>query len=505
MLSAELLTHEDGWGVSIRQARIASGIVQVYEHTLPEELRAAEAEAVRAGEQATKDGQRALRSLIVRAGVDRRALCADVAAQEEVIDSLQARVRDQDRDGEGFRTVTHERAARLLSATNAEAANGRILRNSLRDADLAYTQLQQDSRLRYVAGVTQVGELERDLATCRATIAQLEARLADVQADATEAAATDASAHWAQLEALRGTVTAERRGREVAVGALREEVERSEATAAELRVALEGSEAAHADFVNESALRFEMAQEHARQSVVTGKLRSAALDARLIANNAELKRRQKLLDEAVEALASERERCDETMASAETFRQEAAAEHTTAVAALQSQLAAAQQAAGAEVAQLEARLAPSHLLTACPSLTTLAHHESRITAHESCITHPRISRISRIMHHASRTTHHSSRITRHASRITRHASLIIHHSSRITRHRTTYHSSLITHHSSLITYQVARLKAEHAASEARVKQARAHMHIAESTYAHSREHICMDECIRAYPQPPRGE
>ena len=94
--------------------------------------------AVEAVAHERHEGQKALRATIIRAGVERRALAADLDEAEIAAEALEWQVKETRTINKNFRGVVESRAARLQKALDAELVNSRELARGLREADDAF-------------------------------------------------------------------------------------------------------------------------------------------------------------------------------------------------------------------------------------------------------------------------------------------------------------------------------------------------------------------------------
>ena len=178
VMAYELKAHEAGWRSSARLAHDAASVVAMYEAVFPAELAHAEECAVEAVAREKREGARALRAATVRAGVERRALSADVLELEEAAESLDWQVRQTSEEKRAFKGVVAARAETLQIDLEVERVRRAALERSLQDADAAYRLLFAEAAAGRGAWSVEVQELEKQAHAALSHSANLSAQLA---------------------------------------------------------------------------------------------------------------------------------------------------------------------------------------------------------------------------------------------------------------------------------------------------------------------------------------
>ena len=173
LMNVELAVHEAGWRSSARLARTATEVATMYELVMPQEMAHMEECAVEATARERREGQRALRAATIRAGVERRALEADLSELELTTEALQWEVNETRTLNKNFRGVVEKRAIRLQNELGGELVRSRTLAAGLQEADEAYWQLWSSARTDHGTWTAEMHELEMDVHNARDRIAGL--------------------------------------------------------------------------------------------------------------------------------------------------------------------------------------------------------------------------------------------------------------------------------------------------------------------------------------------
>ena len=191
LMAAELKANEAKAHAEQRLARWASNMMGVYRAMLPQEIAHVEELAAAALAKALREGREALRLTVQRNGVERRTMDAEVAEQEEQLETLAHDLRGTIADNLAFRRVLHTKAGRLQNALTKEKTAVKTLLLSLAEGDATYGVM---------LGITR--EQHGTIQTQKARIAVLEAELAGSIAKGEDLEATLKAERAANIEAV---------------------------------------------------------------------------------------------------------------------------------------------------------------------------------------------------------------------------------------------------------------------------------------------------------------